>query len=974
VLVLSGASQAVDVVDVNNGSFEYQYDGNQVTCHMGMGSGPDKGVLGWTAGWLDAPQINAGWSGVDPNCGAPNVGGGDCCRDWHVIPDGQVVCYVDNGNWAHQILDHNIIAGKRYDMVIDGMIWIGAPHDTMRAHFYYLEDPCQPDVNQIDIVQGEFLCPGYLHPTGLTDWTYDLKLTFVAESGAAYDDEYLGIKFSSPPTEDWIWVDDVRVYTQWATQAYGPDPGHLAEEVSTDANLVWSPGLWAKDVNGHMVYFGSTWAEVNSATTTDSEYKATQSPNEWDPGALVLGTTYYWRIDEVNENYDPCTGPVPYPTNGIWKGEIWSFTVQGKARQPNPPDGSEDVARNVILHWLRGAESMYHDIYFGSTEAEVSTATTSSGEYKGRTNLGTEDYDTGGLIVDANYFWRIDEVNYMTVKGDVWDFKVADYILIDDFDYYPHHSALRNVWKDSYQGTAGNGEAFVNKDANFSVGDGNSMMFKYWNDGAPGYSMVTRTYATAQDWSYSGNKVAELEIDFIGDQNSNPDLPMFVRLSDGSTTAQVNPSPNDPTQEWVNTWHIDLGDFSGVNLASITKITLGIGAKAEAQVDEFGTLYFDDIRLHPPRCYPDKTMAADFTGDCIADVCDLLILAGRWCDSGGWYQAAAPSPGPIIEYLFEETSGTVVVNTGSYGTSHNMYIGKGVDPNHDVLRIDPNNDPCWVNDSDPCRGWTLWFDGRDGSLYNTDDADALTGGGGDYLLGMTPLNLTTNTLTIAAWLKPDPWLMDTKKMVYEQSGGFTGILHSREQTGADTHTFGLSYNFTGGYTYNGEIGYEWFGKSATWGYHSDIMIPDHEWTLTAAVIQPDAGIVYVADFNGTPSDTNDDKLLSGTHVYNQAVDDLDGIYAVAADGGIIEGGWTDRFFRGQMDKVCVFNYSLGPGQMLGLAEMEGIVYVPLQADADICVGDKDPCDPCAPVDDQIDLCDFSTFADKWLEKQLWPVP
>jgi hypothetical protein len=150
------------------------------------------------------------------------------------------------------------------------------------------------------------------------------------------------------------------------------------------------------------------------------------------------------------------------------------------------------------------------------------------------------------------------------------------------------------------------------------------------------------------------------------------------------------------------------------------------------------------------------------------------------------------------------------------------------------------------------------------------------------------------------------------------------------------------------------------------------MIPDHEWTLTAAVIQPDSGIVYVADFNY--ADHNDDQLLSGTHVYSQAVDDLDGIYAVAADGGIIEGGWTDRFFRGQMDKVSVFDYSLGPGQMLGLAEMEGKVYVPLQADADICVGDKDPCDPCAPVDDQIDLCDFSTFADKWLEKQLWPVP
>jgi hypothetical protein len=500
------------------------------------------------------------------------------------------------------------------------------------------------------------------------------------------------------------------------------------------------------------------------------------------------------------------------------------------------------------------------------------------------------------------------------------------------------------------------------------------MQLDYWNTSKPYYSETTRTYSPAQDWSYAGNKVTELEIDWMGDANSFADPPMYVKLSDGSTTVQVNPGPNTVTEEWAHTWHIPLKDFSGVTLSNITKITVGIGDNTgEGGGDpEQGTLYFDDMRLYPPRCYPDKTFAADFTGDCTADACDLLLLADMWCESGGWFNAQVPSPGPIVEYLFETGSGTVVVNTGSYGSSHDMLIGKGVDPNHDVLHVDPNNDPCWFSDADPCRGWTLWFDGRDGSLYNTDDSDPLTGGGGDYLLGMTPLNLNTNTLTIAAWLKPDPWLINAKKGLYEQSGGFTGILHSRSQDNADTETFGLSYNFTGGYTYNGEIGYEWYGKSSTWGYHSGIMIPDWEWTLAAVVIQPDAGIVYVADFNY--ADHNDDQLYVGTHVYEQAVDDLDGIYAVAADGGIIEAARGDRFFRGQMDAVRVYNYSLTPGQMLGLAEMEGMVYLPLNADADLCVGIKDPCDPCSPVDDQVDLCDFSKFADVWLEQKLWPEP
>jgi hypothetical protein len=123
----------------------------------------------------------------------------------------------------------------------------------------------------------------------------------------AYDSCDLGIKFQSPATEDWIWVDDIRVYKQWATQAYGPNPDAQAQEVGVDANLIWSPGLWAKDINAHMVYFGSTWTEVNSATTDSAEYQITQSPNEWDPAPgsniLTLGETYYWRIDEVNEAY-----------------------------------------------------------------------------------------------------------------------------------------------------------------------------------------------------------------------------------------------------------------------------------------------------------------------------------------------------------------------------------------------------------------------------------------------------------------------------------------------------------------------------------------------------------------------------------------------------------------------------------------------------------------------------------------------
>ena len=38
----------------------------------------------------------------------------------------------------------------------------------------------------------------------------------------------------------------------------------------------------------------------------------------YDPGRLELGKTYYWRVDEVNAA----------PDNTVYKGNVWSFTVE----------------------------------------------------------------------------------------------------------------------------------------------------------------------------------------------------------------------------------------------------------------------------------------------------------------------------------------------------------------------------------------------------------------------------------------------------------------------------------------------------------------------------------------------------------------------------------------------------------------------------------------------------------------------
>jgi hypothetical protein len=67
----------------------------------------------------------------------------------------------------------------------------------------------------------------------------------------------------------------------------------------------------------------------------------------------------------------------------------------------------------------------------------VNNATTASPEYIGPKALGAESYDPGGLAWDSSYAWRVDEVYPDgTVKGLVWSFSTADFILVDDFESY----------------------------------------------------------------------------------------------------------------------------------------------------------------------------------------------------------------------------------------------------------------------------------------------------------------------------------------------------------------------------------------------------------------------------------------------------------------------------------------------------------------------------------------------------------
>ena len=192
--------------------------------------------------------------------------------------------------------------------------------------------------------------------------------------------------------------------------AYGPEPADNALLTETWANLSWKPGPSAIT---HDVYLGDNFDDVNNGA--ESTFIGNQAgtffvagfPGFAIPDGLVPGTTYYWRIDEVNDA-DP---------NSPWKGKVWSFAIAPKtAYEPVPANGAESVEMDVELSWTGGFGSKLHTVYFGDNFDEVNNATV------GQTQ-GSATYTPGPLKMAKTYYWRVDEFDVVeTHKGDVWSF------------------------------------------------------------------------------------------------------------------------------------------------------------------------------------------------------------------------------------------------------------------------------------------------------------------------------------------------------------------------------------------------------------------------------------------------------------------------------------------------------------------------------------------------------------------------
>lgn len=141
-------------------------------------------------------------------------------------------------------------------------------------------------------------------------------------------------------------------------QAYNPYPYNEASFIDTSITLNWTKG---EGTSYHKVYFGKT------QELTDAHFLDSITVSQFDITRLEANQTYYWRIDEGNED-------------GVTTGNTWSFTTA--------PASVECTTGNLL-------------------EITEVTASASSANYP-VSNLSDNNFETGWTATGENQWVTFD--------------------------------------------------------------------------------------------------------------------------------------------------------------------------------------------------------------------------------------------------------------------------------------------------------------------------------------------------------------------------------------------------------------------------------------------------------------------------------------------------------------------------------------------------------------------------------------
>jgi len=145
-------------------------------------------------------------------------------------------------------------------------------------------------------------------------------------------------------------LSEVRFF-QVPVQAFGPQPADGATGVDIETVLNWRPG---REATSHEVYFG---ADAN-AVAEGAASAQTVSDHYYTPPAMDLGTSYYWRVDEIGDA-------------GTYEGDVWTYRTQEFLVVDDFDSYDDDLeAETTIWHaWIDGLTDKASGSQVGYTDA-----------------------------------------------------------------------------------------------------------------------------------------------------------------------------------------------------------------------------------------------------------------------------------------------------------------------------------------------------------------------------------------------------------------------------------------------------------------------------------------------------------------------------------------------------------------------------------------------------------------------------
>jgi len=360
--------------------------GGGMTCVI-RNDGPEPGqgsIHVWGAGGSTMLTPPDGNNFVNVTCGNKH-----CCA---MRADSTVVCWGNNTHGQCSLvpttpgwIDICAAGYKTLGLHQDGHIYIWGAWDASAGYF----PPNDPLNNYIFLNGGKYVLEALREDNSVVIRAYD-----VAKPGEPSSDRNDIVAVAAG------YYHGLAIISEDPRPAKNPTPADGASGVDINVDIAWTAGEGAAS---HNVYFG---------TASPLASQGNQAATSFEPGTLANGTTYYWRIDEVQSD------------SSVVTGRVWMFTTvrapipPSEAYNPQPADTSTNVDPLSDLSWSAGANATSHDVYFGTPNPPPFIV-----------NQTAATYDAGIMNQSMTYYWRIVEKNeYGSATGPVWSFTTGQFV------------------------------------------------------------------------------------------------------------------------------------------------------------------------------------------------------------------------------------------------------------------------------------------------------------------------------------------------------------------------------------------------------------------------------------------------------------------------------------------------------------------------------------------------------------------